>query len=122
MVTGHLVFRHLRQVDPDVVIERKLATLACDRDRGRRELLRRRADPEDARRPDRRAELEVGHPVPAGVGERLVLDDPEGAPGRVVPVVLGEDRVDVVGQGPRECRLLGGERKGGKKDGVTEQP
>ena len=89
------VVRQLRHVLPHVVIRAELP-LPDGEGRGHGgELLRHRARVEDRVGRDRRVVLEVGHPVAAGVHGAAVLVDAERAAGRVGPVPLREDRVDL---------------------------
>ena len=89
----HAVLGHLRQVGPDIIIQRELAALLREDHYGCRELFRDGADAEHARRAQRLSELQVGHAIAARVDEHVPVDDPQRAAGGVRTVVLGEHAV-----------------------------
>ena len=81
-MSARSVVGQLRDPLAHLVVERELAFRRGERDREGGELLRERADVEDARRRDRHVALEIGHAVAALVGDAAVTEHGQRAAGR----------------------------------------
>ncbi len=115
------VVRHLRNVLPDVVVERQMPLLRGKDDACGHELLRGGGDVEDAAGGDQDVVLQVRHPKPTPIDELSIADHTQRATGRVPPVPTGEQRIHSLARYARFGVLapsgLGGLRDGGKAGG-----
>ncbi len=84
---------NLGNVLPHLVVDVELSVLLQEKNGEHRELLRGGADVEDRGGGDRDPELQVRHPVPAGVVDRPLAEDAQGAARRIRSLVVREDRV-----------------------------